>query len=1435
VRARTAAIQGRFRWGEPAGGIRAHMPLAARAAPPRDLLTLSEAAAIAHVHRDTVRAWCASGRLPSLGGRRRGDRRVRRADLERHVATRPKRSSQPAPTNGSATNTRGRANGAATPTRGQTNGLANGLAAAPDPVRPPPETGRGQARLPVGGDVLRRLAADLSGSQDVARLFDDVLDDSIRLFGADRVGLWLWNPGNDRPLELAASRNLPDEIVGYIRGLPADTDTAGVRALRGETVLAFRDAADAGISAELRRLYAENGIATVCFVPVVFRGDPLGLIVLYHGRRHDWTEDEISLARSFGDSIATALGNARLVESVNNLAARLRAVQDLAARLNGLQDVRDIGEAIVAEAGSILAYDTIRIYRVDRESGWCEPIAFQGVFMGTAEPTAEMLRVQVGTGLTGWVAKRNEPLRIGDAQGDRRSVIVGQVEGPESMLIVPMSFEGQVRGVIVVSRLGRDQFGPDEQTTLSIFAGYASQALVNAERLGQLQRQQAELEHQLASQRRLLAVNEKLLATLDPSGVLELIADSLKAVVVYDSLTIYRVDADRGVRRPVIARDRFAEVILGYEAPIGSGITGWAVEHHEAVLANDALKDPRSVLIPGTPSEDESLIVVPLIAEGEVLGTLNIGRMGRDESHFSQNEFELTKLFAAQAAIALRNAETHGEVKVRAERDALTGLRNHGSFQRELGATIDAAEDRPFALLMMDLDRFKAYNDTLGHPAGDLLLAGVARAIEGAVRASDHVYRYGGDEFSVILPDSGRIGAEEVADRIRKAIESLKPASPGPDVSISVGVACFPEDGGTKDELVETADAALYLAKGSRVRSGTRDPFVAALDETAGALLEGSSPDELLHTILARAARLLGTPHAYLYLLRPDGVTLEVRAGLGLFAAYDGYTMSIDQGLAGQVCRTARPVAVDDYATYTARSHDFDAETIGSVLGVPLTSGGRVVGVIGLASGSIERTWRQPEIDAVNRFAQLASLAIENARLQEAARIEPVDPVTALPAREILLRRIDDALVWDSAGEPPPVTVILLDVDRFKVINESLGHAAGDRVLREVARRIGSALGPEDVAARFGGDEFGVLLWPGDAERSSRFVDAVQSELKAPFELDSRVWFISASMGIAVGQPGVSSAGDLLREAEVALVQAQADPAIRVASFDPIRSREALERVDLEADLRSSIERHELVTHYQPIVDLRTERIVGFEALVRWPHPRRGLVPPIAFIPLAEETDLIIPLGLQVLEMACTQAKRWRERWPGERLVMSVNLSPRQFGDRALVDSIGEILRLTGLEPSALELEITETSVMDRSEAGLRALADLRSLGVRLVLDDFGTGWSSLAYLRHLPLDTIKIDRAFVTELDETDRNVAIVQAVLSLAHGLGISVVAEGIETPLQARRLRELGCDLGQGFAWSRPLAPDRIESILSTGPGQRLLPSNLSRNRKRLTKSR
>ncbi|HEV2005516.1 MAG TPA: bifunctional diguanylate cyclase/phosphodiesterase, partial [Candidatus Limnocylindrales bacterium] len=592
---------------------------------------------------------------------------------------------------------------------------------------------------------------------------------------------------------------------------------------------------------------------------------------------------------------------------------------------------------------------------------------------------------------------------------------------------------------------------------------------------------------------------------------------------------------------------------------------------------------------------------------------------------------------------------------------------------------------------------------------------------------------------------------------------------------------------------------ALFLAKGAPFRS-SRDQFVAALDETAMGLLDGSSPGQLLDAILIRAARLLGVPHGYVDLADPDDDHLTVHAGIGFMASRIGTQLPLGVGIGGEVFRTGKPFAVDDYDAFAGHAVEYTG-LVGAGVGAPLIVDGRVVGVLGLASGTTERVFRQPEIDALARFAQLASIALENARLHEEA-LTPRDPVTGLPSREVLVQRIVDALAKPPVGTAAePVSVMLLDVDRFQIVNESLGHAVGDLVLREVGDRVAATLTARDTVARFGGDTFGVLLQNTDADAALALAERIQAQMKPPFDLDGRTWFVSVSMGIGVGAPGTTGAGDILQEAEIALDGTKADPARRVALFDPLRSRHARERVDVETELRLAIDRDELRVHYQPILDLRTERIVGFEALARWQHPGRGLVLPVDFIGLAEESDLIIALGRTVLEKACRQAEAWRRHWPDENLVMSVNLSPRQFADPDLAASIADVLEATGLEPYALELEITESSVMDRSEASLGVLQTLRALGVRIVLDDFGTGYSSLAYLRHLPLDTIKIDRSFVTDLDVQDPNVGIVRAVVSLAHGLGVSVVAEGIETDEQARRLRDLGCDMGQGYTWAHP----------------------------------
>jgi diguanylate cyclase (GGDEF)-like protein len=333
----------------------------------------------------------------------------------------------------------------------------------------------------------------------------------------------------------------------------------------------------------------------------------------------------------------------------------------------------------------------------------------------------------------------------------------------------------------------------------------------------------ASAHHSLSSQRRLLEVNERLLSTLDPEGVLGLIADSLKSVLSYDNLTIYRVDRAAGIMRPVVARDRFAQLILGTTLPVTVGVTGWVVEHGEAQCVNDSRKDPRVAIIPGTPDEPEALIVVPLFVRGLVAGTLNVGRMGGREAYYSPQEFEIARLFAGQASIALQNAETHRAVTDRAETDAVTGLGNRGSFNERLDALATNPAAQPCALVMIDLDGLKDYNDRHGHPAGDAALKLVGSAIGSAVRDRDQAFRYGGDEFAVLLPRTDLAKAAAVAERIRKSIDDLGTGVP----TGSLGVACTSNRIVTSQALLDRADAALYDAKysgGNRIEIDAEDP-----------------------------------------------------------------------------------------------------------------------------------------------------------------------------------------------------------------------------------------------------------------------------------------------------------------------------------------------------------------------------------------------------------------------------------------------------------------------------------------------------------------------------------------------------------------------------------------------------------------------------------
>jgi len=416
------------------------------------------------------------------------------------------------------------------------------------------------------------------------------------------------------------------------------------------------------------------------------------------------------------------------------------------------------------------------------------------------------------------------------------------------------------------------------------------------------------------------------------------------------------------------------------------------------------------------------------------------------------------------------------------------------------------------------------------------------------------------------------------------------------------------------------------------------------------------------------------------------------------------------------------------------------------------------------------------------------------------------DELTGLPNRLLFRDRLEHALVR-RARIASTVGVLFCDLDHFNAVNDSLGHLAGDAVLIEVAERLRRAVRSEDTLARFGGDEFLVcceqLADPGDArELASRIAAA----LRAPVVVAGNEIFVTVSIGIRIARTTADTAEDLIRDADMAMYQAKGLGRDRFAEFNQIARVQSQHRLQTQSDLHRALERDEFRVHYQPIVRIDSGKLSGFEALVRWQHPERGLVMPVDFISVAEETGLIVPLGAWVMEESCRQLTSWK--LAGMRnITMAVNLSARQLQVPEFVVTMSDVLERTGVDPADVSLEVTESMLMEDPDASAACLDSLKQLGVRVAIDDFGTGYSSLSYLRRLPVDLVKIDRSFVAHLGEESEATAIVTAVVHLARSLGLTTVAEGVETAEQLLQLQLLHCALGQGYYWGRPLPPSEL----------------------------
>jgi len=590
---------------------------------------------------------------------------------------------------------------------------------------------------------------------------------------------------------------------------------------------------------------------------------------------------------------------------------------------------------------------------------------------------------------------------------------------------------------------------------------------------------------------------------------------------------------------------------------------------------------------------------------------------------------------------------------------------------------------------------------------------------------------------------------------------------------------------------------------------------VAAFGQRA---LGGDPVGKLMQDAVSTLERVLGVDIAGVMELDADRNVLLIRAQVGLPKGAEKIEPPAGRGSqAGYTLESDHPVIVEDWSKETRFAKPEPLRLAGTSSGVTVVIKvrGRPFAILGMQSLKPRRFGRD-DVNFLQAIANALASAIERRNEAEEAHHRALhDPLTGLPNRALFEDRLGRALA-EQERRGSSVAVVFFDVDHFKLVNDSLGHEAGDELLKAIAPRLKAALRPGDTVARFGGDEFGVLLEDVSSERSAtRVAERIAAALAPPFVVWEREHFVTASAGIAVG--GVAELpATLIRDADAAMYRAKERGRARYEIFDEAMRVRVAYRLRIENELRSALDRGELRVHYQPVVSLATGEITGAEALVRWEHPQHGLLAPKDFIPVAEESGIIAPLGRWVLEEACRQTAAWQKANPDRAPVgISVNMSVRQLADRELTAVVRRALEGSGIQPVCLSLELTEGVLVEETEqSAFSALSELKQLGIRLALDDFGTGYSSLGSLQRLPFDSIKLDRSFVERLGTDRVDNAIVTAVVALAQTLELNVVAEGVETEEQLSVVKALGCHHAQGFYFSRPVVAEKFGHLLEAG---------------------
>ncbi len=594
-------------------------------------------------------------------------------------------------------------------------------------------------------------------------------------------------------------------------------------------------------------------------------------------------------------------------------------------------------------------------------------------------------------------------------------------------------------------------------------------------------------------------------------------------------------------------------------------------------------------------------------------------------------------------------------------------------------------------------------------------------------------------------------------------------------------------------------------------RRAAQQSAVARLGEHA---LEGASTSALMQEAVSVAAEIFGVEIAAVVELLRDQDCFVLRSAAGWpETSVDARFANGASSMAGYTLVSGGPVEVADWTTERRFPQVPVLKKFGIRSGLSVAVEGRAgpFGVLAVQSRA-PRRYGPGDVDFLQSLANVLADALERHATEDEIRHRALhDPLTGLPNRVLFHDRLDQALAR-LRRRSSLAAILFLDLDRFKLVNDSLGHQVGDQLLASAAPRLRQAVRASDTVARFGGDEFAVLLEDISGERDAiEMAERIAAVFAQPFALAGSEHFVTTSIGIALAHEG-ELADELIRDADAAMYRAKDRGRARYELFDEVMRGRAIAHLQVERDLRRALERNELQLVYQPIVSLPDCAVVGVEALLRWQHPERGLIVPSDFLTIAEEAGLIEPIGRWVLDTACRQRARWHRAQPDAPPVwIAVNLSAVQVARPGLPEMVADVLRAAELDPRWLSLEITESLMLRDAEALTDALPALKEIGVQLALDDFGTGYSSLGLLTRLPIDVLKVDRSFVDGLGIEDRDSAITEAIIAMSHALSLTVVAEGVETPLQLAELTRLGCDLAQGFQFARPMPADALGRML------------------------